>query len=64
MLLEHDSGLRENGCHQFEQKFKTNETLKQEISEQVDLVMRESTKELQDNFEGIVKQNERTLEQM
>lgn len=48
----------------FEQKFKTNETLKQEISEQVDLVMRESTKELQDNFEGIVKQNERTLEQM
>ena len=30
----------------FEQKFKTNETLKQEISEQVDLVMRESTKEL------------------
>ena len=48
----------------FEQKFKTNETLKQEITEQVDLVMRESTKELQDNFEGIVKQNERTLEQM
>ena len=47
----------------FQQKFTTNETLKKELNEQIDYVLKESTRDLKDSFQGLVKENAAMIEQ-
>ena len=47
----------------FQQKFQTNDTMKKELNEQIDYVLKESTKDLKDTFQDLVRENTAMMEQ-